>query len=243
MQHSRGVPHHEGVKSEVKTLSFLSYSKRQTARQNACYLVGLSSEVQPPPEYYECGGKRKADCLSAMECLSGDFKKLNGTLFILTVALCTVKRRAQRECGQEKQISIPEDLTPTFIITSLVKMAQRRLYFLKTFRKINLSQQLLRTFYGCSFNCPHSRCCMVAALQHTELSPPLPALEDVCTSRCLRKTLHIIRHSLHPAHHLSELLPSRKCYRSIRTCIRRFMNHFYTKANTKMNSKKTINVQ
>lgn len=132
----------------------------------------------------------------------------------------------QRECGQEKQISIPEDLTPTVIITSLVKMAQQRLYFLKTFRKINLSQQLLRPFYGCSFNCPHSRCCMVAALQHTELSPSLPALEDVCTSRCLRKTLHIIRYSLHPAHHLSELLPSRKCYRSIRTCHQTFYEPF-----------------
>ena len=46
--------------------------------------------------------------------------------------------------------SMSQDLTWTVNITSLVKKAQQRLYFLRTLQRANLAQQLLLSFYRCS---------------------------------------------------------------------------------------------
>ena len=41
------------------------------------------------------------------------------------------------------------------------------------------------------------------------------------------KLLHSLRDSLHPAHHLFELLPSGKRYKSIKTRTTRFVSSFF----------------
>lgn len=56
---------------------------------------------------------------------------------------------------------ISQDLTWCFITTSQVKKAQRRLYFLRTLRKANLSKQLLVSFYRCSVDGILTYCIMV----------------------------------------------------------------------------------
>ena len=47
----------------------------------------------------------------------------------------------------------------------------------------------------------------------------------------------ITRHSTHPAHHLFDLLPSGRCYRSIKTRTNRLWNSFFPQAITALNTK------
>ncbi len=44
-----------------------------------------------------------------------------------------------------------------------------------------------------------------------------PALDDIINSHCLQKTHSILKDPSHTAHQLFELMPSRKCYRSMKT--------------------------
>ena len=44
----------------------------------------------------------------------------------------------------------------------------------------------------------------------------LPDITTVYTSRCMRRVVNILQDHLHPAHHLFQLLPSGRRYRSIR---------------------------
>ena len=52
----------------------------------------------------------------------------------------------------------------------------------------------------------------------------VPTMDTIFISRCLQKTHNILKDSFHPANYLFELLPSGKCYRSIRTRTTRFMS-------------------
>ena len=45
----------------------------------------------------------------------------------------------------------------------------------------------------------------------------LPEISTVFTSRCLSRVKNIIKDQFHPAHHLFQLLPSGRRYRSIRS--------------------------
>ncbi len=68
----------------------------------------------------------------------------------------------------------------------------------------------------------------------------LPSLDDIFASHCLQKIQNILKDSYHPAHNLFELLPSGKRYRSIKTRTTRFMNSFYPKAMTILNTELKI---
>ncbi|KAK0146828.1 hypothetical protein N1851_013847 [Merluccius polli] len=61
-------------------------------------------------------------------------------------------------------------------------------------------------------------------------------MDTIFNPRCLQKTHNILKDPFHPANYLFELLPSGKRYRSIRPHTTRFMNRFYPKAITILNS-------
>ncbi len=98
---------------------------------------------------------------------------------------------------------ISEELTWTINITALVKKAQKRLYFLRMVRKVNLSQQLLLSFYRCSIESVlthgllawygSSSAADKKALQRVIKTAQnitkqqLPALDDIFASHCLQK--------------------------------------------------------
>ncbi|KAF7648432.1 hypothetical protein LDENG_00156930 [Lucifuga dentata] len=65
---------------------------------------------------------------------------------------------------------------------------------------------------------------------------PLPSLEDLYNSRCLRKAKIILRDTSHPGHSLFELLPSGRCYRTLRARTNRLKNSFYARAITALNA-------
>ncbi|KAI2667379.1 RNA-directed DNA polymerase from mobile element jockey [Labeo rohita] len=152
---------------------------------------------------------------------------------------------------------ISEDLLWTKNIMALVKKAQKRLYFLRMLRKVNLPQRLLVSFYSCSIESILTYGMLVwygsstaadkkalqrviKTAQNIIAKQQLPTLENIFTSRCLQKIHNILKDSYHPAHHLFERLPSGKCYKhgkqAIKTRTTRFMNSFYPKAITILNA-------
>ncbi|TDG96452.1 hypothetical protein EPR50_G00228620 [Perca flavescens] len=58
----------------------------------------------------------------------------------------------------------------------------------------------------------------------------LPDIQTVYTSRCMKRVKNILQDHLHPAHHLFQLLPSRRRYRSIRAKTSRLANSLYPHA-------------
>ena len=154
-------------------------------------------------------------------------------------------------------IHIPENLSWAINTTAIVKKAQQRLYFLHTLRKVNLSQQHLRSFYRCSIEsvltygilpwygsssaADRKSLQRIIKTAQNIINQQLPTMDTIFNSRCLQKTHNIMKDSYHPANYLFELLPSGKCYRSIRTRTTRFINSFYPKAVTILNSDLKIN--
>lgn len=106
---------------------------------------------------------------------------------------------------------ISQDLTWPINTTSLVKKAQKQLYSVTTLRKTNLSKQLLVSPYHCSIE---SILKENHQISQTIISTHLPVLEDIYSTQCLHQSTNISHIPLRspPPH----LLPSRKCYTSIK---------------------------
>ncbi len=171
---------------------------------------------------------------------------------------CISTRRWWRRVSSFKFLGthISEELTWTINITALVKKAQKRLHFLRMLRKVNLSQQLLLSFYRCSIESVLTQGLLAwygsssaadkKALQRVIKTAQnitkqqLPSLDDIFAYHCLQKIQNILKDSYHSAHNLFELLPSGKRYRSIKTRTTRFMNSFYPKAMTILNTELKI---
>ncbi len=123
---------------------------------------------------------------------------------------------------------------------ALVKKAQQRLHFLRVLRKNNLDQKLLLAFYRLSVESVLTYCLSVwysgstaedkNAVQRVIktaqkiIGCPLPTLEQLSTSCCLRKIKAITGDPTHPAHPLFDLLPSGRRYRSIKSRTSRLTN-------------------
>ena len=147
---------------------------------------------------------------------------------------------------------ISQDLTWTVNTITLVKKSQQRLYFLRTLRRANVSQQLLLSFYRCAVESILSygilvwfASCTVAgrkALQRviktaqSIINTQLPSLEDIYKARCLRRATNITQDSFHPANHLFTLLPSGRRYGSLKARTCRLTNSFYPRAIRELNS-------
>ena len=133
----------------------------------------------------------------------------------------------------------------------MLKKAQQRLYFLRVLRGNNITQRLLVSFYRCSIESILTYCICVwytsaTAAQRKKLQRvintaqtivgcPLPTLEELYRSRCLKKTQNILKDTSHPGHPLFELLPSGRRYRVIKSGTSRFSNSFYPTAVVTLN--------
>ena len=113
-------------------------------------------------------------------------------------------------------VLISEDLTWGTNTAELVKKAQQRLYFLRILKRHNIPQKLPVSFYRCSIKSILTYClcvwfasCTVAqqkALQRVikvaekVIGCPLTPMEELHSSRCLRKAFAISQDSSHPGH-------------------------------------------
>lgn len=123
-------------------------------------------------------------------------------------------------------VTIEEDLTWSANTTALVKKAQQRMYFLRLLKKNHLCEKLLVSFYRCSIKsiltycvCAWFSSCTAAdrkALQRVTttaqkiIGRPLPSLEEIYSSRCLKKAKNLLQDSSHPDTHYLHCCPQAK---------------------------------
>lgn len=69
---------------------------------------------------------------------------------------------------------------------------------------------------------------------------PLSSLEELYSSQYLIEGKSILKHPSHLGHFLFELLPSSRCFRTLKTRTKRFKNSFYAKALTAKNAAGTL---
>ena len=126
---------------------------------------------------------------------------------------------------------------------------------MRVLRNNQLTQELLVFFYRCSIESILTYCicvwfssCTAAernALQRVVkmaqkiIGCPLPSLEDLYSSRCLRKAHSILRDPSHPGHAHFVLLPSGKRYRVLKTQTTRLRNSLYPRAIIALNTSMT----
>ncbi|XP_063344797.1 interferon-induced very large GTPase 1-like [Pelmatolapia mariae] len=123
-------------------------------------------------------------------------------------------------------VHLEKDLGWSLNTSSLHKKAQQRLFFLRGLRKAQLPPPILTTFYrgtiesilsGCITvwfgNCATSDRKTLQRIVGTAekiIGVSLPSIEDIYTTRCIRKATSIVADRTHPSHTLFTLLPSGK---------------------------------
>ncbi len=148
--------------------------------------------------------------------------------------------------------TISEDLKWDNYIDSIVRKAQKRLYFLRQLRKFNLPQELLKQFYSAiieSVLCTSitvwfssatksdlRRLWRVVWTAERIIGTTLPTLQELYLSRVSKRAGKITLDPSHPAHSLFELLPSGRRYRALSTRTTRHRNSFFPQAIHLMNT-------
>ena len=124
----------------------------------------------------------------------------------------------------------------------VVKVARKRLFFLRRLKKFGMDSVILTNFYRCTIESILPGCITVCYGSCTDrdrkalrsvvrsefiIGKKLPALQDSYHTRCLRKAGRILRDCCHPSFSLFTPLPSGRRYHSIRSRTRRLDNSFY----------------
>ncbi|KAI2666784.1 hypothetical protein H4Q32_026480 [Labeo rohita] len=122
--------------------------------------------------------------------------------------------------------------------SAVERKTQQHLHFLRRLKRASLPPPVLTTFYRGTIESVLTSCitvwfgnCSAAdrkTLQWTvnTAGAPLPSL----LARCSGKATSIVKDPTHPSHHLFQLLPSGRRYRSIRAHSARLLNRFFPQA-------------
>ncbi|KAK0155323.1 hypothetical protein N1851_002332 [Merluccius polli] len=141
---------------------------------------------------------------------------------------------------------ISQDLKWELNISSLIKKAQQRMYFLRQLKKFNLPRTMMVHFYSSIIESILTSSITIwyaaatakdkgrlqRVIRSTEkvIGCNLPSLQDLYISRTLRRAGKIVADPSHPEHKLFETLPSGRRLRSIRTKTSRHKNSFFPSA-------------
>ncbi|XP_072909543.1 uncharacterized protein [Hemitrygon akajei] len=148
--------------------------------------------------------------------------------------------------------TISQDLKWEQNISSILKKAQQRMYFLRLLRKYGLPQELLLQFYtaviesvlctsiivwfGAATKQDRTRLQRTVRTAERIIGASLPSIVDLYSSRLKKRAGNIIKDSSHPAHGLFDLLPSGRRFRSLQTKTNRHWRSFFPTAVTLLNS-------
>ncbi len=163
----------------------------------------------------------------------------SGALPPLTIMYSTV---ATVETFRFQGTTISQNLTPS---------SQQMLYFLRQLRKFKLTQELLKQFYSViieSVLCTSitlwfswaiksdlRRLQKVVRTAERIVGTTLPTLQELYSSRVIKRAGKITLDPSHPAHSLFELLPSSRSYR-LNTRTARHRNSFFPQTIHLMNT-------
>lgn len=156
-------------------------------------------------------------------------------------------------------VHLAEDLSWRTNTTAIVKKAQQRLYFLRILRNYHLRQDLLVSFYRCSVESVLTYCicvwflsCTAAernALQRVVNSAqkiigcPLPSLQELYSSRCLKKAVKILKDPSHPGNEHFVRLRSGRRFKTMYTRTNRLKFSFFPRAISALNAAKFLESQ
>ena len=142
--------------------------------------------------------------------------------------------------------TITEDLKWELNISSLIKKAQQRMYFLRQLKKFNLPRTMMVNFYtsiiesiltssitiwyAAATERDNNRLQRIIHSAEKVIGCNLPSLQDLYASRTLRRAGKIVADSSHPGHKLFVTLPSGRRLRSFRTKTSRHKNSFFPSA-------------
>ena len=123
------------------------------------------------------------------------------------------------------------------------KRARQNLFPLRRLKIFGMGPQILKRFYSCTIesiltgcitawygNCSASNRKALQRVVRTAqyiTGAKFPAIQDLYTRQCQRKTLKIVKDSSHPSYRLFSLLLHSKWYRSAKS--RQLLNSFYPK--------------
>ena len=129
--------------------------------------------------------------------------------------------------------TISHDLKWEDNITTCVKKAQQRLFFLRRLKKFGLCRKILELFYrstiesiltfsiavwyGTSTQQQRKKLDRVVRTASRIVGTELTPIDDIFRKRAVSRARLVIKDGSHPANHLFTLLPSKKRYRSMRT--------------------------
>lgn len=147
---------------------------------------------------------------------------------------------------------ITQDLKWELNISSLIKKAQQRMFFLRQLEKFNLPKTMMVHFYSAIIESiltssiitwyaaatarDKGRLQRVIRSAEMVIGCNLPSLQELYSSRTLRRAGKIVADPSHPGHKLFEPLPSGRRLRSIRTKTSRHKNSFFPSATALMNA-------
>ncbi|TWW53951.1 putative RNA-directed DNA polymerase from transposon BS [Takifugu flavidus] len=149
--------------------------------------------------------------------------------------------------------TITRDLKWEPTISSLIKKAQQRMFFLRQLRKLKLPPRMLAQFYTANIESiltssitvwyagatvrDRLRLQRVVHAAEKVIGCRLPSIQDLYISRTRRCAGRITADPSHPGHGLFSPLPSGRRLRSIRTKTSRYMNSFFPSAIRLLNTK------
>ena len=150
---------------------------------------------------------------------------------------------------------ISQDLKWELNISSLIKKAQQRMDFLRQLKKFNPPRTMMVHFYSSIIESiltssitiwyaaatakDKGRLQRVIRSAEKVIGCNLQLLQDLYTSRTLRRAGKIVADSSHPGHKLFETLPSGRRLQSIRTKTSRHKNSFFPSATSLINKART----
>ncbi|KAJ8369389.1 hypothetical protein SKAU_G00094170 [Synaphobranchus kaupii] len=146
---------------------------------------------------------------------------------------------------------ISRDLKWELNISSLIKKAQQRMFFLRQLKKFNLPRTMMVQFYTSIIESiltfsittwfpaasvrDKTRLRRVIRSAERVIGCDLPSLQALHDSRALKRARKIIADPSHPGHGLFSPLPSGKRLRSIKTNTVRHRNSFFPTATSRIN--------
>ncbi|TWW53073.1 NACHT, LRR and PYD domains-containing protein 12 [Takifugu flavidus] len=149
--------------------------------------------------------------------------------------------------------TIARDLKWEPTISSLIKKAQQRMFFLRKLRKLKLPPRMLAQFYTAIIESiltssitvwfagatvrDRLRLQRVVRAAEKVMGCRLPSIQDLYISRTWRRAGRITADPSHPGHGLFSPLPSGRRLRSIRTKTSRYTNSFFPSAIRLLNTK------
>jgi hypothetical protein len=133
-------------------------------------------------------------------------------------------------------VHITNKLTWSKHTKTVVKMARQNLFPLRN-KRFGMGPHFLKMFYICTTawygNCLASERRALQRVVRTAqyiTGAKLPAIQDLYTSRCQRKTLKIVKDSSQPSQRPFSLLQHCKRYRSTKSMSKSLLNSFYPQA-------------